>query len=171
MASLIESLITNLEEQSTIYDEVLLLQDPKTEAIVENNLEDVQRVTKRENELAGQIARLERQRATVIEDIALVLNKKVEELTMSKLASLLKEGSKEHADLLGLREKLLQVTTELKNKNKQNEQLIHHALDYIDFTVNALHSSRTMPEGNGYAAGGQSYNSNGTLTNYFDAKQ
>lgn len=171
MASLIESLIDNLTEQCQTYDEVLKLQQPKMDAIVGNQLDEVQRVTKREHEYAGQLARLERERGTIIEDIALVLNKEPKDLTIAHLNELLQEGTEEHKRLASLRETLITTMRELKEINQQNEKLIHHALDYIDFTVNALHTSRSMPEGHGYAAGGQAYDSSGVMRNYFDAKQ
>lgn len=171
MASLMETLIDNLQQQHDGYKEVVSLQDDKRNGIIQNDLDQVKAVTDIEHEVAGKLARLERERIQLVKDIALVLNKQEDDITLSRLAELLKGNQEEQERVLRLKDSILNLVQELKVKNAENTKLIQHALDYIDFTVNAVHGARNMPEGNGYTPGGVSVHAKGGGSNYFDAKQ
>lgn len=170
MASLVEDLIQNLEDQFQCYKQVLHIQDDKTKAIVDNHLDKVHQVTSLENELVGKISRLERQRITIISDIALVLNKKEEELTVLRLTELLKNSQEESHKLLELRSAIVEVINQLKDINQQNKMLMDHALHYVEFTINAIQTSRSIPDTSNYASKGKAIQKS-QGTHYFDAKQ
>lgn len=169
MASLIENLIQILDEELECYTNELNIANQKTDIIVKDDFDALQIITKAEQQIAGRIVRLEKQRQQVINDIGLVLNRDKEELTIAKLASLLENSLKEQKKLYELKENIINVVTELKNKNEENRKLIEHSLEYIDFTINALQSARTMQDNN-YEGKGQTIDRKQS-THYFDAKQ
>lgn len=171
MASLVETLITNLTEQLDGYEKILELQDIKTNVIIHNQVESLQEVSGVERELVGRVSRLEREREKLMSDIAMVLNQEEKDLSMLRLAELIGKQKHESDTLINLREKLMTVLQQVKEKNKQNANLVEQALNYVDFTLNAIHSnSSTSPHNNGYEDIGQQGDKDSS-THYFDAKQ
>ncbi|WP_157950120.1 flagellar protein FlgN [Vallitalea okinawensis] len=170
MASLMNDLTSNLKEQLACYKSLLQLQQVKSEVIIANVIEDLQKVSAVERELVGRVSRLERERERLIKDIAIVLNKKEKDLSILRLAELIGQDKTESKQLIEIREKLLDTIQELKGKNTQNANLVDQALNYVDFTMNALQTSRVMPSASAYAGKGQAVEQQ-SGQRYFDAKQ
>lgn len=170
MASLVQTLIDNLDEQLDCYNKILELQEIKTGVIVNNQVEDLQKVSAVERELVGRVSRLERERERVLKDIAMVLNQKEDDLSMLRLAELIGQEKEESKTLIRLRESLIAKLQQVKEKNNQNAQLVEHALNYVEFTLNALQTSSTVPGATAYEGKGQVIENEG-YRHYFDAKQ
>ena len=168
MASLIETLIMILEEETGCYKTLLLMADNKMEVIINGNVPGLQEITKQEQDLAGHILRLEKRREENLEDICLVTNKKREDMTVQRLADSLKGPAKDR--LKAVSQELMEILSDLKVKNETNRQLIQQSLDFVNFTVNAVQSAASPPESNTYQAKGKRYNDN-ISRSFFDAKQ
>lgn len=168
MASLIEELICVLEEETGCYEKLLNMADNKKDVIIKGDVPSLQEITKVEQELAGHILRLEKNRKQYVEDICLVLNKKPEEMTIQHLIEMLTGDEK--IKLNNINENLVRIITDLQAHNEVHKKLIQQSLDFIDFTVNAVQSTTGMIQGNSYQAKGNRYDDyNGR--NFFDAKQ
>lgn len=136
MSQLIEFLQTELAN----YKELIGLAELKRKAIVENNLDEIKRINSEENTVIGHINRLDKKRQSLIVDIAGVLNRRPEDITMLELSRLL--GQEAEASLL--KDITLEISDSLKNLREltdHNRQLIDSALDYIDFSINIIHTS------------------------------
>ena len=140
MPGLMENLIGILGEQAESYENLAGLSLEKKDAIVANNIEDLQKITSLENTLVGKHHRLERQRLSVLKDIALVLSRKEEDLTFTALLALL-EGKPDYPRMEEIVGRIRKAVPELKSINDQNKQLIDNSLAYIDFTMNAIRGS------------------------------
>lgn len=168
MASLIEELIGVLEAETGCYETLLNMADNKTDVIINGDVPSLQEITKKEQELAGHILRLEKRRKQNLEDICEVLNKKIDEMTVQKLIELLPGPEKEK--LQQVNQRLVEILSVLKQKNDTHKMLIQESIDYIDFTMNAVQSMSSAPMSNSYAAkGNMAYEQQGK--NFFDAKQ
>jgi len=137
MAGMLDQLINIMGEQSERYEELLGLAKEKRDIIILNDIENLQKVTHLENLVISQSQKLERKRITVVSDIALVLNQKEDDLTLSKLIELM-EGQEGQDKLIELKEKFKVVIEDLKEHNDQNTQLVQNALDYLDFNSNLI---------------------------------
>lgn len=168
MASLIEELFSILEEETGCYKSLLDMADNKKEVIIKGDVPSLQEITKKEQELAGHILRLEKARQQNLIDICDVTNKKIEDVTIVKIIDLLQ--GKEKDKLRTISNGLNEILIKLQEMNVTNKALIEQSIDYINFTVNAAQSLRSMPDTNTYQAKGNRYE-NTKGKNFFDAKQ
>ena len=75
MASLIEDLISTLSKETDLYEKLIPIADNKTKAIVNNDLQSLNEITGREQEICDAISNLEKKRSEVIRNIGVVMNK------------------------------------------------------------------------------------------------
>ena len=76
MASLIENLITELNEEYAVYEKLLEVSMEKTSAIVSNNLDRLKETTDKEQYLVDVVTGMENVRHGTMRDIASVINKR-----------------------------------------------------------------------------------------------
>lgn len=172
MASLMENLIEVLSQESREYEGLLSLSRKKTRVIAGADLEELQKVTDDEQELADNLARLEKRRTEVTKDIASVLNRDVEEMKLKNLIEMLAPRPEEQAKLAEVSERLQKAVTSLKRVNEQNRELLEDALEMVEFEMNLLQASKAAPETANYTR--NAFNSGaqmGVTSSGFDAKQ
>lgn len=170
MASLVRDLIEILEEETGCYKLLLTMADNKKDVIINGDMPSLQALTKDEQEMAGLLLRLEKNRAKLIEDIALVTNQSNEAMTVHKLIELL-EGQEEQIELKEVSQALIDVVLPLQAANRQNDELLKQSLEFVDFTMNAIQSSRQPVVTNNYQSKGQAYGSFASGQSLFDSKQ
>lgn len=137
MAGLIEELMNTVDKQIDIYEELLEIAAKKKVSIVENRVEDLAEFTAVENTLLGRCSRLDKQRETLFNDIAFVLNKKSEDITLTKLIELIK-GQPEEERLIKTRDKAFETLNKLKQINDLNRMLVETSLEHIDYSMNVI---------------------------------
>ena len=169
MASLVKDLIKILEEETGCYKLLHEMADNKKDVIINGDLPSLQETTGREQEMAGLLLRLEKQREAITSDIALVTNHSNEAMTINKLIRLL-DGQDEQAELQKVSDDLIAAVIPLQKANKTNESLLQQSLEYVDFTMNAIQSSREPVAINNYQQKGYGDGAYGS-NSFFDSKQ
>lgn len=169
MASLIEELITVLEEEDKKYKELVELANQKTPVIVKGDLDRLKVITAKEQGHIETLNHLEKRRVDVVKDIALVLNQKEEDLTIKAVIALLEGQDKEQKKLSEVHDSLRQTLLNISTLNDMNKSLITSALEMAEFNINIIKSMYQAPELGNY--GKDAYNTESSL-NYgvFDAK-
>ena len=170
MASLIEELITTLDQENEIYESLIPINEKKTQIIINNDLEALQEITNTEQEIVQKINALEAKRQEVIINIGTVINHNPGTLTLKNLIRLLDKQPGEQEQLSIIHDKLQKTVHRLQEINLQNQSLIEQSLEMIEFNMNFIQSTRMSP-GNNYNkdASGSDAALNQTWT--FDAKQ
>ncbi len=140
MAGMINDLISMLNNQAQTYEELYGLSLEKKDAIVKDNLEELQKITDLENILVSQHQRVEKKRALLMGDIAIVLGRKEKELSLATLIELM-EGQNEHEELIRVRARMRDALDKLAKSNEINSMLIQTSLEYIDYSLNVMQSS------------------------------
>ncbi|MCL2189353.1 MAG: flagellar protein FlgN [Defluviitaleaceae bacterium] len=137
---MINQLIDVLNEQHTRCEELHGLALEKKDVIVQNNIDELQKITNLENMVISQNNRLERQRVSLTNDIAEVLGRRGQ---LNDLASVIEamEGQPQQDDLREIGVKLRGILTKLKEANDLNQVLIENALDYVDYSLNVIRTS------------------------------
>lgn len=167
-----ENLIEVLNRESMEYEELLILSQRKTPIIINGSLEDLQKITDEEQELVGRISHLEKQRVETIADVANVLNRDVNTLTLSNLIELMGQRPQEQTLLREAQEKLRAAVRGLQRVNEQNKELIGNALEMVEFEMNLMQAMKTAPETANYNRGAYSAGDTmGVNSSGFDAKQ
>lgn len=172
MASLMENLIDLLEQENSEYEKLLELSMKKTPVIVEGDISKLEKITDEEQIIVGKVNRLDKERESVMKDIATVLNRDVQTLKLSKLTALLSGRPAEQRKLSEVHSKLKITMNQMMRVNNQNRELIQSSLDMIQYNMNVLKSLKAAPETANYTR--EAYNSGstvGTEQNGFDAKQ
>ncbi|MCR5153437.1 MAG: flagellar protein FlgN [Lachnospiraceae bacterium] len=169
MASLIEELISTLSEEKAIYEELVPVARRKTQAIVDNNLDDVRNITEEEQEYVTRVQALEQKRLTVMKNIGLVMNRKGT-LKVSDVTEMLDKQPEQKKALTEIQMDLKKVLNELGEVNGHNKVLIEQSLEMISFNMNLLRSTRIVP-GNNYTRSAGQWDMTASETGMFDAKQ
>lgn len=168
MAGLIYDLMNVLEDEVLLYNNLLEISRKKTDIIVAGDVNALHELTKYEQEVIAKNLKLEKQRESIIGDIALVLNEKKENLTVTRLIQRLGNLEKDRDRLKELQIKIKDVLTKLKQSNDQNKVLLEQSMEMINYTMNAIQSTRSFTT-NDYGDSGQFQNQNGR--NFFDTRQ
>lgn len=150
MASLIEELITVLEEEDNEYKKLIVLSQEKTPVIVKGDLEKLKEITTGEQAHIEVLNSLEKRRTEVIKDMALVLNKKEEELTVKILVGLLEGQDKEKQKLSQVHDSLKQTLSNISAINDMNKNLITSSLEMVEFNINMYKGLYQAPETGNY---------------------
>ena len=170
MASLMEELISTLRKEQEAYQELLPVVENKTHAIVSNDLNKIQQITEFEQETIGKIMLLEKKRAEVMKNMAIVLNKKVTDLTLPNLIKLLERQPVQQQELKEIHTELTEVLKRVNSVNGHNKNLIEQSLEMISYNMNIIQSTRIVP-GNNYTRNAGQWDMTASQTGMFDAKQ
>lgn len=169
MASLIEELISTLDLENSEYEKLLKLSKEKTPIIIEGNIEKLNEIVALEQQHTDKITALENKRIEVVADIATVLNKDVNTLTVRHIIDLLKGQDKEQNMLASVHDKLKLTLNDMVVVNDINKQLLEESLELVDFNINFINGLNRMPETANYTK--EAYNrSSGIISSRFDAK-
>lgn len=171
MASIIEELITTLEQECKLYEELIPIAEEKTKIIIKNDLESLHRITEQEQLAVDKVNVLEKKREEVILNVGTVLNKKAATLTVGKIIKILDKQPKDQQELANVHDNLKKVVYQLIDINKYNASLIQQSLEMIEFDLNLIQSTRTSPGNNNYTKGASTMEAPIGLTGVFDAKQ
>lgn len=156
MASLIENLISILEQESVEYETLLGLSQKKTPVIVAGDLQKLEQITDEEQLVASRITNLDNKREAVIKDIANVTNKDVESLKLVNIIEMLANRPQESKKLAEMHDRLKTVVGNMQRVNEQNRELIAHSLEMVEFDMNLLQAMKAAPETANYNKGAYS---------------
>lgn len=170
MASLIDELISVLEQETAEYRQLIDISSKKTKAIVKNDLEELGKITEIEKEFVGTLINLEKKREEVTDDIALVLNQKKEEMTVKSLIPVLQSQKEVQGRLIAAHDNIRRTLKEFQTINDINKNLIQESLELIDFNMNFVTGMFQAPEVANYTK--DAANASPSLDiGVFDAKQ
>lgn len=147
MSKVVQNLNENLKRQVTLYEELNDLEREKQQALIKNNLQELELITARQEPLLLGATSLENERLLWAEQIGRDFGKAPEELTLAELA--------EHFPVLvGVRIDLDRVVGQLQEIHEINTQLLQQGMKVVEFTVGML----THQEKNTYSLPNQNEN-------------
>ena len=167
---MMDDLTQVLENETVEYKKLMELSEDLREALIASDVPSVERLTAAQEEVSNEIQSLEYKRARIMNDIAVVLNKKPEELKVSTLEETLAGQPALQERLAAVRIELKQTMDELKRINHTNQTLIRQSMELLEFDLNLFRSMRQAPETANY---NKSAVNTGDLlgSRGFDAKQ
>ncbi len=169
MASLIEVLIDTLNAENDEYVKLLDISKRKTPIIVKNELEALRNIVAEEQVHVDKVANLEKRRMEAVNDIATVLNKDADKLTVMEIIDLLKGQDDVQNQLIEAHARIRATLNDVVTINEINKNLIKESLEMVEFNINLINSFKKAPEVNNYTKG--AYNVNAyTEPPKFDAK-
>ena len=166
MASLIDNLITTLNTENDEYAALLDLSMEKTGIIVKGDVDALNNIVEREQEVIERIIVLEE----CTKDIATVLNKDYRRLTLPLLIEYLKGQEREARLLSEVHGRLKSTMSQMVQINEQNKVLLQESLDMVEFEMNILRGMKQAPSTANYSGSEYADNDYGAMGS-FDAIQ
>lgn len=146
MASLIERLVNVLEQENDEYTGLVELSNQKTPVLIKGDLKQLEKITDEEQNVVGRINKLEKERSTILNDIANVVNRDVKTLKLVNLIQMLEKKPEEQKPLVEVHAKLQTTLKAMKMVNEHNQSLIQSSLEMVSYDLNLLRSMKSAPE-------------------------
>lgn len=145
MAGLIDELMDTLDKENDEYQRLLELAKEKTGIIVKGDIEALQKITEKEQLLVDRITPLEKKRIEYTKDIATVINRPVETLTITRMMELMESQPAVKDRLSKIHDKLHDTMQELVRTNDLNQSLLKESLELVNFDITLLNSMKQAP--------------------------
>lgn len=171
MASLIENLITILEQESELYERLIKESMDKTPVIVSNDLQRLSEANDREQRVVDEITSISHKRNQALGEIATVLGKDADTITVSEVIELMAKQPEFQHPLIAVRDKMLKQADLLRQVNVHNQNLLKESLEMTEYSINLMQSMNQAPETANYNKGSYSGATLGGVYSSFDAKQ
>ena len=157
MASLIDLLIDDLNNEDTGYNKLLDLSNDKTSAIVKGDVDELQKIFLQEQKLIEELETVEQKRQEDVKEICSILRLPYEQIRVEHIVQILEKKPKEHDALEEVYLRLKRTLNQLTTVNDNNKLLLKESMDMIQFELDLARNS-VMDQGITGATG-------------FDAKQ
>lgn len=171
MASLIETLIETLEEESLLYEALTKESMEKTPVIVANDLEKLANANAAEQKIVDQITTVSHKRNMALTEIATVMGKDAKTITVSEVIKMMEKQPEFQHPLIVIRDKMLKQVETLKQINLHNQDLLKESLEMTEYSINLIQSLNQAPETANYNRGSYNGSTLGSSRSSFDAKQ
>lgn len=170
MASLMDELLGVLRQEKQGYINLTELSEEKRVSIIQGNVDALDSISSKEQEVTSELKNLENKRVNILKDMAVVLGKDDEDITISKMIEMLERQPGEQAKLIQAKDELVACASKMQIANQQNEILLRHAMEMVEFDLTLLKSLKQAPETANYDK--NAYNTGEILGNSgFDTKQ
>lgn len=170
MASLMEELLLTMDGETEQYEKLIDLNGEKKDAIIHQKLDILESITLQEQLIADSLLELEKKRSSLLKNIALVMGKEGEEITVSWMIDNLDGQPVEQKQLKEACDKLVKTANEMQALNFQTINLLNQAMEMVEFDMTLIKSMKQAPQTSNY--GKDAYTTGNLLgTTGFDAKQ
>jgi flagellar biosynthesis/type III secretory pathway chaperone len=139
-------LIRTLERLTALYGELLDCAKEKTKHLVACDIDAIEASQAREEMVVGKLSQLEKVRDAALREAAESIGCRQVPPTLSAMILMLSE-SDERAELLSLRNKLVESARELGASNRLNEQLCTQSLMHLEAYMGLLTGRTAKPQG------------------------
>ena len=163
MSKYVERLIEFLATEEAVYKQLLDYSDLKRKAIVDGDIEELDRIVTEEEQLIDQITKAENARNLLTDEMSGTYNVPAESITVTSWPEKIDEETSSKLEML--QNQLQEVLQELDRQNQINAKLIEVHLSYIDFLFDsATHTKETTA----YSADGSLESKKSQAANLFD---
>lgn len=170
MASLVEELVGVLEEEEHIYRQVIEYATQKRQILIQADVPALEELTGLEQAASDELLSLSNKQTQSLKDIANVLGKSGEQMTVTGVIESLGSQPDVQEKLIIARDRVVQAAGELQTINVQNQALLEQAMELAEFDLTLFRSLRQAPQTANYNK--RAYNTGSLLGGGgFDAKQ
>lgn len=146
MASLVEELVNVLEKEQKIYETLIGYGEQKTDILIRGDVAALEKLTGLEQLAGDELNAQSNQQIQLLRDIANVLGKSREKMTVTRLIELLDSQPEVQKQLATARDRVLDAAGRMQSLNEQNAVLIRQAIELNEFDLTLFKSLRQAPE-------------------------
>lgn len=126
-----------------LYQEVLEIGYRKRDVLVQNSVEDLIKITKEEDVLLIQLAKLDKMQKGMIKELSQIYGLGNKKVTLNQLSQMADQEMK--SNLINVEQELSKVVKELKELNEVNNQLVNQGLFIANYSLNLLTQTKASP--------------------------
>lgn len=171
MASIINELVDVLNEEKEFYQSLTEIAKEKTPVIIKGNIDELQKITDREQPIVGKLQTLEKKRTQIMDDAAEVLGKEQGSLKLADLVRMFTNQPEEQKKLAVVYDQLMFTLRDMDVVNKRNQMLLEQALEMVEFDIQLHQNLKRAPENANYGRDAYSVADKRSGSASFDAKQ
>lgn len=170
MASLMEELLSTMDGETEQYEKLISLNGEKKDSIIHKKLDVLESITEQEQAIADSLLELEKKRGSLLRNMATVLGRDGEKITVSWMIDNLSNQPVEQEQLRMAKNRLTKAADDMQVLNFQNQNLLRQAIEMVEFDLTLIKSMRQAPQTSNY---GRDAETTGDLLGRsgFDAKQ
>ena len=146
MASLVEELVNVLETEKKIYETLIGYGEQKTDILIRGDVAALEKLTGLEQLAGDELIAQSNQQVQLLKDIANVLGKSKEKMTVTHLIELLDSQPQVQRQLATARDSVIEAANKMQSLNEQNAVLIRQAIELNEFDLTLFKSLRQAPE-------------------------
>ncbi len=146
MASLVEELVNVLETEQKIYETLIGYGEEKTDILIRGDVAALEKLTGLEQLAGDKLMAQSSQQVQLLKDIAGVLGKSGEKMTVTRLIELLGSQPQVQKQLATARDRVMEAANRMQRMNEQNAVLIRQAIELNEFDLTLFKSLRQAPE-------------------------
>lgn len=146
MASLVEELVNVLEEEEKVYRTLIGYGERKRDVLIAADVPALEEITAQEQVASDELMSLSNRQVQALTDIATVLGKGQEKMTVTKLIQCMGSQPEVQQELTIARDRLVDAANKLKSLNDENIVLIKQAIELNEFDLTLFKSLRQAPE-------------------------
>jgi flagellar biosynthesis/type III secretory pathway chaperone len=141
MAGMIDQLASVMKEQTERHTELYGLSLEEKDAIIANDIDTLQNLVNLKNMVISQSNRLEKQRVSLVEDIAEVMGHKSKDISLADVIEIMKEQPQDQEKLREAGKALREAVDKLQEANEINKSLLETSMEFVEYSLNALRST------------------------------
>ncbi|TDL51790.1 flagellar protein FlgN [Paenibacillus dendritiformis] len=132
-AAPIVELLSRMED---IYSELVRIGEAKTQVIIQNDIDNLVKLSQQESKCLKQLASLEQEREEAVQSFLQSKGIKSQlKLTVTEITKLIFEAN-ERQEMLAVQERIRTVLEKLKFINDHNQTLIQQSIHFIEYQLN-----------------------------------
>ena len=163
-------LLSLYELQKSIYKKLTEYGEKKRQIIIDADIPELEKLTDLEQQASDELLTKSNKQIALLGDIATVLGKTDEKMTVTRLIGYLDKQPDIQSKLTETRDSLLDTADQMQKINDLNSQLLAQAIEMTEFDITLFKSMRQAPETANYDK--SAYNTGTILgSSGFDAKQ
>ena len=165
----VENIISTLEKLERMHKSLLELANKKTDFIKANDMEQIDELLKTEQAHVAAIETLEQQRQAMVTDY--LQAKGIAFTDIPTVAQVIDatDGPEKQA-LQEVRERLIALLTELKERNDLNQKLVFQSLQFVNLTLDMLQPQRQQASTFNYSGAEVRGETNIAKKSYYDSQ-
>lgn len=171
MASLMNELVDVLNMEKEFYQSLTGIAKEKTPVIIEGNINELQKITEKEQPIVEKLQGLEKKRIRIMDDAAEVLGKERGSLKLTDLVRMFTNQPEEQKKLAAVYDQLMFTLKDMDVINKRNQMLLEQALEMVEFDIQLYQNLKRAPENANYGKDAYSVADKRSGSASFDAKQ
>lgn len=152
------------------YQKLIDLSDDKRKTVIQGRIDDLEKITAKEQDIADSLKSLENKRVSLLKDMAIVTGHDNEKVTVTQVIEMLSGQPEQQKQLTEARDALTRTAGIMQTENERTQVLLQQALELVEFDLTLFKSLKQAPETANYNK--DAYNTGELLGGGgFDAKQ